>query len=256
MLRWRYLLVAPILAAAVTAIAIGGASLSTGTPRQAGGASAGRVVGSTGGEALAESSNSGEYIPTGPELSLKEVGDIATREAARDQLGRDESPVTISVARAEANVALEALNGVSPTSPAVARTAAQYAGRTVPPGSTPRQVSESPAEHKPDFVVVAHGNFELRGMPVPPGEALPTGDVLTLAIDAHTGYVEAIGVDERVPDLDALGPVVSLNEGEANQKEETPEAAPEVKASEPNPLLEEIERREKKEAAEESARAE
>jgi hypothetical protein len=57
------------------------------------------------------------------------------------------------------------------------------------------------------YLIAMRGNFVLQDAPRPPGAAAPTGSVLTLVIDAQTGQLTDIGVQDNVPDLSQLGPV-------------------------------------------------
>jgi hypothetical protein len=56
------------------------------------------------------------------------------------------------------------------------------------------------------YLVALRGKFATSG-PVPPGAAEPTGSVLTLVVDATTGEITDIGLEDTYPDLGTLGPV-------------------------------------------------
>lgn len=55
---------------------------------------------------------------------------------------------------------------------------------------TAQSSGESAWLEAPTYRVRMTGSFELDYARVPPGEAIPTGSVLELAIDAHTGAIE------------------------------------------------------------------
>lgn len=78
-----------------------------------------------------------------------------------------------------------------------------------------RVLESSPAmaalEQSPVVLVVLHGKFKLRDASVPRGHAAPTGDVLTLAIDAHTGWIDMRELsDAPAPGISALGSARAL----------------------------------------------
>jgi hypothetical protein len=55
-------------------------------------------------------------------------------------------------------------------------------------------------------LVVLRGHFRLTSASVPRGQTTPTGEVLTLAIDAHTGWVDTRELSEEpAPGISALG---------------------------------------------------
>jgi hypothetical protein len=61
-------------------------------------------------------------------------------------------------------------------------------------------------------LVTMHGNFVLDNARVPQGEPAPTGRVLTLILDAHTGQVEGRAVSDVVASgVASLGPARALD---------------------------------------------
>jgi hypothetical protein len=61
-------------------------------------------------------------------------------------------------------------------------------------------------------VVTMHGDFVLDNARVPHGQPAPTGKVLTLILDAHTGQVEGRAVsDDIAPGVASLGPARALD---------------------------------------------
>ncbi len=78
-----------------------------------------------------------------------------------------------------------------------------------------RILASSPAmaalEQSQVVLVVLHGRFKLRDASVPRGHAAPRGDVLTLAIDARTGWVDMRELsDAPAPGIAALGTARAL----------------------------------------------
>lgn len=78
-----------------------------------------------------------------------------------------------------------------------------------------RMMASSPAmaalAKSPVVVVVLHGHFTLNDASVPRGHGAPTGDVLTLAIDAHTGWVDMRELTNApAPGIAALGATRTL----------------------------------------------
>lgn len=60
------------------------------------------------------------------------------------------------------------------------------------------------------FVIVEQGNFTVTDFQGPPGAPVPQGSVMTLVVDATTGYVTDFGVQNTVPNLSQYGPVMSV----------------------------------------------
>ena len=79
---------------------------------------------------------------------------------------------------------------------------------------TTRQIAErvgagDPTEPStPAYFVLLHGEFT--GNEAPAGAALPTGSILTMTIDAKRNTVTDGGIEDRMPDLDAIGRAVQL----------------------------------------------
>lgn len=75
---------------------------------------------------------------------------------------------------------------------------------------TTRRIAEQvdagdPSEaNTPAYFVVVHGTFEADA-PGPPGAAAPKGTILTLTIDPRTNQSTDGGVEDRMPDVDAIG---------------------------------------------------
>lgn len=63
-------------------------------------------------------------------------------------------------------------------------------------------------------VVTLHGQFTLTNAPVPNGHSAPTGSLLTLVIDAHTGWIDARELTNTPsPGIAALGAPRTLGLG-------------------------------------------
>jgi hypothetical protein len=60
----------------------------------------------------------------------------------------------------------------------------------------------------PSYLIAMRGHFVSNG-PRPQGAASPTGSVMTLVVDATTGKVADVGLEDTYPDLAKLGPVVT-----------------------------------------------
>ncbi len=58
-------------------------------------------------------------------------------------------------------------------------------------------------------LVVMGGHFTSNG-PEPPGRPVPTGTVLSVTIDAHTGYRQLLTLGDKLPALSKLGPITRL----------------------------------------------
>jgi hypothetical protein len=131
-----------------------------------------------------------EAPPTGPELSLSEIRQIALKYA---RLANNADPSVISVAQgsfASARAVVEA-----------------NVDTNAPSGS-----DKLPWSANSTYLVVMHGNFTLDNVPIPPGHPSPTGTVMGLILDAHTGFPEGRYVGPTTPDLQMLGPVIQLAE--------------------------------------------
>ena len=135
----------------------------------------------------AESAQLVDEVQTGPELSLTEVQHIALKYAG---LAQEPSPSTISVSQgsfADAQAIMES-----------------SIGGQAPSGKVPWSDSSV-------YLVVMHGNFTLDDVPTPPERKSPTGTVMGLILDAHTGFREGRSLGVVAPNLEALGPVVQLS---------------------------------------------
>lgn len=143
--------------------------------------------------------------PTGPELSVGAIGQLAARYAAE---AGDPNPTGLTAARGTFAGAQAVLD---PGSPMLARPA----GAKLPDGSTvPPSAATSAWLASPAYLVVMRGRFTAN-LPVPRGRALPGGAVYALIIDAHTGFAEARYLGPRAPDPRALGPVTEFASGGA-----------------------------------------
>ncbi|HTB50145.1 MAG TPA: hypothetical protein VK701_04140 [Solirubrobacteraceae bacterium] len=129
-----------------------------------------------------------EYTaPTGPLLSDGRIREIADEFASQSG---DSSPASIHAVNTSQRGAIEANpnNQIRATDPA---DVARYDGEVV--------------------LVTVEGSFTLAGAPVPPGASAPTGKVLTLAINAHTGWIDYYGISEApASGVSALGTSRSL----------------------------------------------
>lgn len=55
--------------------------------------------------------------------------------------------------------------------------------------------------------IVMHGQFVAKHAPVPAGASAPHGSVLIMVINATTGELTDIGIQQQAPNLSAFGPV-------------------------------------------------
>jgi hypothetical protein len=126
--------------------------------------------------------------PTGPELSDGAVREVALKAAA---VAGDASPSSITAISTTYAAAVGALDpGATQSSPSSAGEA-EYRQSTV-------------------VVVVLHGQFVLN-VSTPAKRPEPSGPVLSLVIDAHTGRIDVRGVEEsEPPGLSSLGAARSL----------------------------------------------
>lgn len=131
-----------------------------------------------------------EVPRAGLELSLSEVQQTALKYS---RLAQEPRPSAIDVAQgsfANARAIMEA-----------------SLGGQAPSGTVPWADSLV-------YFVVLHGNFTLDDVPTPPGRKDPTGTVMGLILDARTGFREGRSVGVVTPNLQALGPVIQLVEGD------------------------------------------
>jgi hypothetical protein len=132
---------------------------------------------------------SGNYEgPTGPELSLEAVNQIALRLALN---ANEPNPTDVAASRGSFAAAQAVMDPYS-ASP-----------------STPTDPELAAWLDSSAFLVVMHGRFT-PPMPHPSGYAAPSGTAMGLIIDAHTGFIEGRYVGSYVPDLSKLGTVVQL----------------------------------------------
>jgi hypothetical protein len=125
--------------------------------------------------------------PTGPELSDSSMRSVALREAAR---AGDSKPSRMTGANATYDDAAKALDPGATRSPPSSEREASYRQSAV-------------------VVVVLHGHFTLKAS-TPAGRRAPSGQVLSIVIDAHTGLVEFRAIEESEPELAQLGPARPL----------------------------------------------
>ncbi len=118
---------------------------------------------------------------SGRVLTHKQVLDIALREAAHSE---DPHPKSIEMATGSLGAAAKVME----------------------PGAVGGSVLTNPELVD---VVVMRGYFHINGSP-PRGSHIAPGKVLCLTISAHTGFVEARSLGNKVPVLSHLGPVTRL----------------------------------------------
>jgi hypothetical protein len=76
---------------------------------------------------------------------------------------------------------------------------------------TTRTESQSKLLKSTTVLVVLHGQFSAPNAPRPHGEPAPSGSVLELIIDAHTGWVDGYRLGEsQHADLSSLGQAAAL----------------------------------------------
>jgi hypothetical protein len=125
---------------------------------------------------------------TGPTMSSSQLRTAALAVSAA--VGHDPSPAGIEAASVTVK---QAASAMSPTSSVPASTSPQM-----------KQWWNSQAD-----LVVLHGSFTLPGMPRASGATgVPSGSVLDVVLDAHTGAIEATRISGRAPSsIAALGAV-------------------------------------------------
>jgi hypothetical protein len=115
---------------------------------------------------------------------------LAMEESAR---ASDDDPQSITVATASFADAVMALGGVTRVGSSAAGESSFLASKV--------------------FVVIIRGSF-VTPWAAQAGQAPPSGSVLELVIDAHTGAVEVRGLSQQVPTgIAALGPTEMLSTG-------------------------------------------
>lgn len=134
-----------------------------------------------------------DYVQAGPRLTETQIAEVAQKEAAR---AGDATPGGTS-GEAAMTAVDSSLSQAVEASPHDTMQASS-------PGMEALLKSEV-------AVVVMHGHFTLNSAPVPPGSAVPTGTVLTLTIDSHSGWIDQRELTmSEAPGLRALGPPQSL----------------------------------------------
>jgi hypothetical protein len=128
--------------------------------------------------------------PTGPELSLDTVQQLASKYA---QQAGDSSPSEISAVHTTFAAAQNNLE----------------AGNTAENGAGSANGELAEWEKSSAYLVILRGDFVVN-LPVPKGRSLPRGSVYGLILDAHTGFPEGRYVANTTPNLAALGPVTTL----------------------------------------------
>jgi hypothetical protein len=128
------------------------------------------------------------YTPaSGPRLNASQLQTIATTYATH---AGDSAPSEIQAVELPRNQALTAVDGVYPTN------------------ATGALASWLSAESD---VIQLHGNFTLTDASCPPHASVPTGHVMTIVVDAHTGERIARALTETAPEnLATLGAVKHL----------------------------------------------
>jgi hypothetical protein len=134
------------------------------------------------------------YAQTGARLSDQQVAEVAQHEAS---LAGDATP--------GGQAATATMSAVNSTLKAALNTS---------PNTTAYDNPSTEALMKSEVVVtVLHGNFRLGSAPVPAGAPTPTGNTLTLTIDAHSGWVDHKELTNTEPALGALGAQRTLRIG-------------------------------------------
>jgi hypothetical protein len=144
-------------------------------------------------------------VPAPPESGAQAPPPLTGYQPSSGPLLSDEK--IAEVARSEAVAAGEE----SPSMSAVDSTfkSAEEAGEDVSVSdATPGMAALAKSEV---VVVTLHGQFTLESAPVPKGRSAPSGSVLTLVIDAHTGWIDSRELtDSDDPGISALGNVRAL----------------------------------------------
>jgi hypothetical protein len=166
--RWLW-----VVSIAITAIALAGAATVLGSAPTSGAAASS--------EAEALPPLTGYQAATGPLLTDERIAQIARTEAAR---ASDEAPTMMAI-----NTTMQSALEAEPRNKVVASSAGMEA------------FMKSAV-----VLVTLHGHFALDNAPVPDGQPQPSGSVLTLTIDAHSGWVDARELsDALAPGIAALG---------------------------------------------------
>ncbi len=174
----------------IVAVVILVAGLAFGVTQAVGaaGSSANSPAHSEGDEATKTNPYASYQEPTGPELADEAIRAIALRVAAGSD---DSSPSSITA---------------TSTTFADATRVDEPHGARQPPSSN----GEANFEQSAVDLVVIDGHFTLN-VPTMEGRPDPSGKVLSLIIDAHTGWIDARGIAENEPaGLAELGAARSL----------------------------------------------
>ncbi len=152
------------------------------------------VDGTTATTATAEPVAEGYTPASGPTLSNGQLQKI-TQEAAQTAGDAEAASGTVQAVQTPLKTAMSA---IEPTT-------------TLP--STPTPGYANLLQSSTDLVVL-HGQFALTNAPRPHNVAVPTGSVLELVIDAHTGWIDGVRVGNRAAtNLSDLGAVTTLSNG-------------------------------------------
>lgn len=131
----------------------------------------------------------GYQAPTGPLVGVQAV--LAIAPTAAKNAG---DPAATGIAAVQTTVA----KGLAAMSPS-------YQG---PTGASPGLAAYM---NNPAYLVVMHGHFALPTSSLPSGGAHPTGTVLEVLIDAHSGHAESLSLSKAVATpLSRLGAVTAL----------------------------------------------
>jgi hypothetical protein len=176
--RWPFgvVLICALVALGITASAVFGGTTQPTQPAEPAGEA----------QAVAPAA---DYVQSGPRLTQTQIEEVAQHEAAR---AGDATPgdATDTATMTTVDTSLLAAAEASP------HTTAMHASS---PGMESLLKSEV-------VVVVMHGQFEFSSAPVPKGQPEPTGTVMTLAIDSHSGWVDQRELTtSEAPGLKALG---------------------------------------------------
>jgi hypothetical protein len=122
--------------------------------------------------------------PSGPELTTEQVREIAVSQAL---VNGESNPTDVTAVNGTLQEALRAMD---------------------PSMGSPGDEAEMNSSAK---LVVMHGHFTLAAAQVPHGHTAPTGSVMTLIVDAHTGFIEGRSIGEEVPSETQLERPVSIS---------------------------------------------
>lgn len=126
----------------------------------------------------------GYVKPTGAKLTTAQIKSIARQVSAEDNE-----------------------NAQEPSSATVYAMNLSEAQRAIDPGMTPSTSSNVGMKNWLEsevYLVVLKGNFTIGNAPVPKSSKAPTGSSLVLAVDAHTGVIDGLGVGTTAPAESAI----------------------------------------------------